>query len=1585
MNNMTVSLLSELKSLGIQLTQEQGKLKLKAPEGALTAALKEKILKHKGDIIALLKLQQEGFTKLDKIPKRTSNSVLPLSNAQRKLWLIDMLEGTSIHYNMPGTLRFEGALNESALFRAIETIIQRHEALRTVIKVDEFGKPHQCIYDSFEFSLPLVDLTALTPQQQYDAVVEHYVEDINTAFDLSKDLMFRAQLLKLSAQSHVLIFDIHHISADGWSFEIFYKELGLLYLAYSSGKANPLPALPIQFADYTLWMESKFENKELDKQLTYWQAHLADIPAVHKLPLDKERPEVQTLNGKKYSRKFSEQSYAALKQFAERNNVSLFIVLQSAYAAVLSRWSGEKDIVMATPNANRARPELAELIGFFTNTLILRTECDLGQSFNQFLQSSTEVLHKAFENQLVPFDMLVEALNPPRVMAHNALVQITFSLESQRTGPADVLSSSTLKVTSAIDEDNAPTEVPSKFDLEFYIWELENGCKFEWTYNCDLFEEATIKALDRDFESCLHGILNNPDLPMHQFFSLDNQQQQLITQSNALHLACPNNETLFDMLERQCEQTPNNIAVKYGELSLSYCQLHEKANQLAHCLRTSQDVQPGQIVGLYAERSLDMIIGMLAIVKAGGCYLPLDPSLPKQRLDFMLADAQVSLVLAQTHLCHSLASSTITVQQIATEQSWPSTTLLNRASPELPVYAIYTSGSTGRPKGVLNHNKGLCHKLHGIQHQYSLQAGERMLQKTPVHFDVSIFEIFWPLTTGATMVLAEPEAHKDPQRIYQLICSEQINVVHFVPAMLRLFLEEIKSQELAGLRLLFTSGEELSYALQAQAITELKGVELVNLYGPTEAAIHVTGWRFNELRADKKVPIGFAMPNVQIHVLDPWQQPVPIGVSGELYIGGPQVGMCYLNNESLTAERFPTLVINGHPTRVYRTGDRARRLKDGAIEFLGRFDEQVKLRGFRIELGEIEFALMNIGEVESAAVAIKELEKGVASSALLVAYVKMRDGNITDVDIKEELSKFLPDYMIPAAIVRMTELPLTPSGKLNRLALPAPGFAPSTADIIQPNSDTEKTVLRIFSELLNRESICITADFFSLGGHSLLASELRMKLQKSMNMDVPLRVIFEKPTVKALSVWCENATNNTISSIEAVPEAQWVPSFAQRSLWFISQIEGGSKYNIHDSFLMTGQLDIPALTQAFIALVERHSVFRQVFPTVNGQPKLTLLNSYSPLTVTSLAHLHGGEQLEALEKLSTEHVLYPFDISAQGLFKAQLVELGEQRYRLMLTLHHMVVDGQSFPVLMRDLISLYSAQCGNKATLPAMSIQYGDFAVWQKAHADSGAIEQQKAYWLKKLKGAPELLSLPSDYPRPSEVSYRGETLALAFPDALISPLERFSRKNDSTLFMTLLTIYKALLSMYSDETDICVGTAVNNRSHHQLKDVIGMFVNRLVLRSKVSLDESLSEALVKVRKTTLDAFSHQDLPFSQLVTELNPKRNLNYNALFQVAFQFEQSSMSYMQNHSVDLEGLSIEKEQVADNISKYDLSLYVVESFGKLECNWEYSSDLFKRERIERMHDQFCNLLEAALDNPNEPLADLLMGEYGAGVFTI
>ncbi|KZN34207.1 hypothetical protein N480_21630 [Pseudoalteromonas luteoviolacea S2607] len=1574
MNNLIVSLLSELSSLGIQLTQEQGKLKLKAPEGAVTEELKNKILKHKGDIISLLKHQQTGFAKLDKIPRRTSNQELTLSNAQRKLWLIDMLEGTSIHYNMPGILKLEGVLEVDTLHRALETIIQRHEVLRTVIRVDDSGKPYQHIYDNFDFKLPCADLTHLGEQEQRDEVLRYHVEDINKPFDLSKDLMFRAELLKLNEHSHIFLFDIHHISADGWSFEVFYKELGALYLAYSTGQANPLPELPIQFADYALWMDAKLKNNELDSQMAFWEEHLADMPAVHKLPLDKVRPEVQTLNGKKYGRAFDSDFYKQLKQFAEQRNVSLFMLFQSAFAALLSHWSGESDIVMATPNANRARPELASLIGFFTNTLVLRTQCDLGQTFTELLANSKDTLQKTYENQLIQFDMLVEKLNPPRVMAHNALAQITFSLESTKTGPADALSSSILKTLPAIDEEQSPKEIPSKFDLEFYIWELKNGYKFEWTYNSDLFELETIQAFDRDFEQCLLGILKNPDVPVHQLFSLQAEQKEKIAQLNREHVAYPQSETLFDMLENQFEETPDDIAVIFGESSLTYRQLHEKANRLAHSLRQNDDIQPGQLVGLYAERSIEMIIGLLAIIKAGGAYLPLDPSLPKQRLDYMLTDAKLSLVLAQSSLLEEITLTEVKVREIVADEAYPDTALANTTSSDLPIYAIYTSGSTGQPKGAVNSNRGLCNKLRSIQQQYSLASGESMLQKTPSHFDVSVVEIFWPLTTGGTTVLAEPEAHKDPQRLYQLIRANNINVVHFVPSMLRLFLKEVENGNLSSLRLLFSGGEELSYDLQLQAINAFPGVELVNQYGPTEAAIDVTYWRFNTPRPDKKVPIGYPLPNVQLHILNEWLQPVPAGVSGELFIGGPQVGIGYLNNDKLTNEKFISVEINGNSERVYRTGDKVRWLKDGTLEYLGRLDEQVKLRGFRIELGEIESGLLKVKGVKSAAAMIRETEPGVAHSAILVAYITTTEEQISDAEIKSELKKHLSEYMIPAAIIRLPSLPLTPSGKLNKRALPAPDFAQEQEKIVLPINDSEEQVLEIFQELLNRERVCTTSDFFELGGHSLLATELRMKLQQRLNVDVPLRTIFEKPTVKELSSWLENTGSASISVIEAVPKEQWVPSFAQQSLWFVSQFEGGSKYNMHDSFSVTGKLDITALESAFTALVERHSVFRQIFPVVEGMPKLALLESYSPLTVVSLEHLKGDEQAEALEKLSKEHALYPFDVGSDALMRAQLVILGHDKYRLMHTLHHLVGDGQSFSVFMRDLTCLYNAACGKELSLPNMSIQYGDYAAWQQSNASTEEISKQKEYWLEQLKGAPELLSLPTDYPRPPEMSFRGETLTLEIPESLVAPLETFSRKYDCTLFMSLLTGFKALMSIYSGESDICIGTAVNNRNHHQLKDLIGMFVNTLVLRSHISLEEGLSGAVKHVRQTALEAFSNQDLPFEQLVKEINPSRSLSHNALYQVAFQLEQESTSLEQEMNTGLNGLEMSKEIVADDISKYDLSLYVLDSGNKLTCNWEYATDLFKRETIERMHAHFCCLLESALENPDIALGRLL-----------
>ncbi len=1040
----------------------------------------------------------------------------PLSFAQQQLWFIHQLASDSPAYNINIVINLAGRLNLTALTQSLKEIIKRHEVLRTNFVLVQ-GKPVQVIHLDANFTLLIEDLRECSERQRTTELQRLITEFTSQSFDLSSQLLLRGLLLCLADEEYKLILSLHHIVADGWSIGIIIRELATLYEAFSTGKPSPLGQLSIQYVDFTYWQQQYLQPERIDTLLTYWKQQLAGKLPLN-LPTDRPQSSLPSFKGAQEKLVIPQTLTESIKQLSHQESATLFMTMLAAFKTLLYRYTGQTDILVGSPIANRNRAEIASLIGFFVNALVLRTNLAGEPSFRELLARVRQTALEAYVHQDLPFEKLVEELKPERDLSYNPLFQVMFVLQNF---PISTPKLSDISISCEEAHNNT-----SKFDLTLFVEETEQHLVATLEYNTDLFNADTINRMLGHYATLLAGIVVDPDQCVADIPLLTaSEQHQILVDWNDTKKDYPHNLCIHHLFEQQVERTPDAIAVVFDNVqtrhvaSLTYRQLNQRANQLAHYLQ-KQGIKPDVLVGVCMERSLDLVVALLAILKAGGAYLPLDPAYPKERLEFMLADARVPLLLTQQNLVNELPEISAQIVcldtdvQAKAQQSQENP--VSKLQPENLAYVIYTSGSTGKPKGVMNTHQGLSNRLLWMQDAYQLNASDRVLQKTPFSFDVSVWEFFWPLFTGARLVLAKPGGHQDSTYLVELIAKKEITTLHFVPSMLQVFLEEPQLDKCSSLKRVICSGEALSFDLQEKFFARLDA-ELHNLYGPTEAAIDVTFWACQRGSNEKIVPIGRPIANTQIYLLDRHLQPVPIGVPGELHIGGVGLARGYLNRAELTDEKFIPNPFSEPRSRLYKTGDLARCQPDGTIEYLGRIDHQVKLRGFRIELGEIEAVLVKHPAVREVVILAREQKSG---DKQLVAYIVPNQDQIpTTNELRNYLTGQLPEYMIPAVFMLLDTMPLLPNGKVDRHALPAPqGLRPTLAANYQaPQSQIEQAIAQVWQEILNLDKVGIHDNFFDLGGHSLLMIQVANKLNEILQSDVSLVTLFQSPTIHSLA------------------------------------------------------------------------------------------------------------------------------------------------------------------------------------------------------------------------------------------------------------------------------------------------------------------------------------------------------------------------------------------------------------------------------------------------------------------------------------
>jgi amino acid adenylation domain-containing protein len=1503
--------------------------------------------------------------------------MIPLSFAQQRLWFLHQLDPSPVH-NIVLTLRLRGPLSRTAFRDALCDVVDRHEVLRTVFPADG-GQPVQRILTGADAGARLawqeVDCPAGLAAAELAGRAEH-------VFDLGTELPFRAALLTCGPEDHRFSLIMHHIVADGWSLDPLLADLTTAYAARCAGLAPDWAPLPVQYADYAMWQRDLLGSQAdpgsvVNQQLGYWTKTLDGLPAEVTLPLRRPRPTEPDHQGDLASVVTEAALHRALAGLAAAEHATLFMVLQTALAVLLTRLGAGTDIPLGTPVAGRTDESLEDLVGFFVNTLVLRTDTSGNPTFRELLARVRETDLAAYAHQDLPFERIVEELNPERSLARHPLFQVMLVLQSQAAQTVGERDLGTRRA-GALEIDLVPElTTTAKFDLSAAFSEIRTssgeaaGIIVSFEYATELFSRAEVDGFLTRLVRLLEAMTADPGTRIATVEIVTEAERELLTGANGFNDTDRPTPpaTLADLVSRSVDLAPDALAVVAEDRTLTYAQLDAAARYWAGRL-AGHGIGPEDLVALAIPRGADLLVGMLAVVYSGAAYLPLDPDYPPERVEFMVRDAAPAAVLAAASVLSSFAvPSGCPVLLIdgpcpaggaAVDRDAP-VAVPRPPAPENPVYVMYTSGSTGRPKGVVITHAAVAGYL---RWRYRLTAADRVLVKTPSSFDASVLEVFWTLVCGAAMVVARPGGHRDTAYLAELIRRERVTTVEIVPALLAALLDEPDLAGCVSLRRVVSGGEDLSAALRDRFASVLPGVALFNSYGPTEATVDVT-W-YPCVPGEPTVPIGALAANARAYVLDEALQLVPPGQAGELYLAGAQLARGYLGRPGLTATRFVANPFDRSGSRLYRTGDLARWRADGVLEYLGRGDRQVKIRGVRIEPGEIEAVLAGHPAVAQPVVLIRPDQAG---APRLVAFVIPVDphAGATAGSLREWLVAKLPPQYVPDKFVFLEDFPLSPSGKVNRSALALPETAlPVTAARPgrAPRTPREEILCGLFAELLHVPEVAADDSFFALGGHSLLAVRLINRAREALGTELDVRDVFRTPTPAGLAGKLDRPDPHgrarpPLAALADRPDR--IPlSHAQRRMWFLHQLEPSGAYTMATALRLRGEWQPTALRMALDDVVDRHEALRTVYPEVDGEPVQRIMaGARPPWTLTRVTE---ADLAEAIERVST-HV---FDLAAEIPVRADVLELSAADHVLVLVLHHIAGDGWSMGPLLTDLAAAYTTRMDGRppdwAPLPA---QYADYALWQRELLGTqddpdSLLSEQLGYWRTQLAGLPDQIALPTDRPHPAQPSHRGETWYAEIPEPVHAAVVELARAHQVTVYMVLQAALATLLHRMGAGTDIPLGSVVAGRTDAATDDLVGFFVNTLVLRTDLSGDPTFAELLGRVRETDLSALSAQEVPFDQLVEISRPTRSLARHPLFQVMLVLQN-----LGDAALVLPGLETSFEPVGTATAKFDLTLIVSEATGAggvpggMRVAFEYATDLFDRATIEAFAERLTRVL--------------------------
>ncbi|GCE15700.1 non-ribosomal peptide synthetase [Tengunoibacter tsumagoiensis] len=1501
--------------------------------------------------------------------------LFPTSFAQEQIWFLEQWMSEAPAYQVPWIIKLHGKLNIQHLQHSFSLLIQRHESLRTCF-IEQQGVPMQMVYPKLHITLPLISLEQVAAHDEHiTSFMQNFVQCyLMQRFDLSLAPLFRACLIQLGAQDYALTLVFHHSIIDGWSLDILTRELSACYQSLSSGQELTLPEVPLQYADVALWQREVLQGAHLEALLAYWRESLREAPIHQSFPTDYPRTSTASFRGAHFTFHLPLSLLTHLKKTCQQKQASLFMGLLAAFQLLLARSSGQWDLIVGTPLAQRTEKLLAEVVGLLVNTLPIRTRLQPTMTFLQVIEQVRQAVLGAWDHQELPFEMLVSELLSERQAGLSPFFQTLLVLQNPASAIAQLpdLSLEIIEITTNT----------TKFDLSLFFQEEELGLKGGIEYNTDLFQEATIRQIAERFQMLLQEALTHPQKTVSTLSWLSKEESELLISTwNTTTTAYPREMCIHHLFEQQAKLAPTQKAVIFGQDYLTYGELNARSDQLARYL-VACGVLPDSCVAVCLERSPELMIALLGILKAGGAYVPLDVTYPEERIDYILRHTHAAMLLTQQSLVSILPKAELQLlcldtqwEIIAQEQelySLPVTSPLNLA------YVMYTSGSTGRPKGVSITHRNVLRLVKDTNYMM-FDASEVFLQLAPVSFDASTLEIWGSLLNGASLVLYPPSlptleeiaAHIEHYAITTLWLTAGLfhQMVERYPHTLRLL-----HQLLAG-------GDVLSLPHTRQMLQAFDGQgTLINGYGPTENTTFTCCYPLPEpIELSSSVPIGRPIANTSLYILDEQLQIVPVGLPGELYIGGDGLARGYYDRPDLTAERFLPHPYNTSPgERLYRTGDLVRYLPDGRVEFLGRLDRQIKLRGFRIELEEIEATLQQHPAIQESCVLLHENDTG--DKQLVAFIVSSHEAPLSKELLRTYMQSHVPHYMVPNIFLLLETFPLTANGKIDRkalLLLLSEEKQSELAPVLQSQAP-EELLATIWMNVLGRNDVGRDDNFFELGGHSLLAIQIISRIREVFQCDISLQSLFELPTIAALAEQLQQRSL-THSSIPLQTTAQRpreyhssLPlSFAQEQLWFLEQWEPGQlTYLIPFALHLQGPLQPEALQQSLQALVERHESLRTCFIETQGTPMQAILPALSiEITRQKWEEVVQSGQARELPDYLSQLWQSPFHLSEAPLFRAHLLQVAENEHIFTIVIHHIIADGWSVNLLLQELFVCYRA-CIEHTTpaLPPLSVQYADITLWQRESLQGAHLETLLTYWRESLRDAPAYLPLPTNHPRPPTASFRGNHISFLMPMPLLSRLKTFCQQQQVTLFMGLLAAFDVLLARSSGEWDLVVGSPLAQRTQSQLEGVIGMLVNTLPLRTQLQPEMSFLQALDRVRQTVLGAWAHQEIPFEKIVSELLTERHAGISPFFQILLVLQNQPPSLASVPELHITEVELEK-----GTTKFDLTVFLQESAVGLKGVAEYNSDLFEEAAIQRLMERFQSLLEALLSSPEAALGHI------------
>ncbi|QBS42866.1 non-ribosomal peptide synthetase [Nocardia sp. CS682] len=1549
-------------------------------EATTVAALAERVEQHAGSAAG------------QALHARPRPARVPLSYAQQRMWFLNRFDPASAVNNIPAAVRLSGHLDLDALRAAVRDLAERHEVLRTLYpEVD--GEGYQRV-------LPTGDPRAVPEfvvEQATEAELPGRVAAVVTeGFDVTVAPPVRVRVLELSDTEHVLVCVVHHIAGDGFSMGPLTRDLMAAYLDRMRGGAPEWPALEVQYADYAIWQREILGAEDdpesvLAKQIEYWRTQLAALPEQLELPADRPRPAVASNHGATLGFEIGPEVHAALSRLAHNHNSTLFMVVHAALAVLLARLSGTKDIAVGTPVAGRGEAALDDLIGMFVNTLVLRTDIDSGATFDDLLREVRRIDVDAFGHADVPFERLVELLDPARSAARHPLFQVMLTFQNLARTELELPGLS----VSAVD-----LAMPlAKFDLQLALVEridrhgAAEGISAAFTYATDLFDEATVQDFADRFGRILRAVANDSDVTIGDIDVLAPGERELVLHEwNSPGAAVPE-VTLVDLIGAQARRRPDAGAIRFGDTTLTFGELQRRANKVARAL-IAQGVGPESLVAVAVPRTEELPVALLAVLTAGAGYLPIDTTYPAQRLEFMLTDAAPACILTTASELESVPAGDIPVILLEDTAEFADGRIRSaeRTAPLRPdnlAYVIYTSGSTGVPKGVGVAHRNVVQLFANTQAMFEFDETDVWTLFHSFAFDFSVWELWCALANGGTVVVVDYLTSRSPELFRELLIREQVTVLNQTPSAFYQLAEADRAAQTAdqakfALRYVVFGGEALDLR-QLQRWYDRHAVDapwLVNMYGITETTVHVSFLSLDEQMVDNAASvIGRALPGLDAYVLEDRLHPSPVGVAGEIYVAGAQLSRGYLGRPGLAATRFVANPFGAPGSRMYRTGDIGRWVGFGGqatLEYAGRGDQQVQLRGFRIELGEIESALVRCPGVSQAVVLVRTDEN---AGDRLIGYVVPDTGSQLDpLELRGQVGEFLTGYMVPDALVALDALPLTPNGKLDRKALPAPEFL-STATFRAPGSPVEQAVAEVFAGLLGASEIGLDDDFFGLGGNSLLATRVVARINEALDANLVVRELFESPTVAALAARVVPGAGKAAGArppLARMPRTDRVPlSLAQQRMWVLNQFDPDSPaYNIPLAIRLSGVLDVPALRNAVADVLERHETLRTRYP---ADPSGV---AYQEILSVGEALPGGLETVTTADPLGriTELMATGFDVTQQVPVRALLLAVGQDEHLLALVVHHISADGASMAPLARDLVTAYLARIGgNSPRWSPLEVQYADFASWQRTvigtdDDENSIAARQLAYWRSQLDGLTGELNLPLDRPRPAIPSMRGASTGFAVAPDVHAALVRLAREHNSTLFMVVHAALAVLLARQSNSSDIAIGTPIAGRGERALDDLVGMFVNTLTLRTAVEPGVTFAELVDRARETDLAAFANADIPFERVAEVVAAGHASVYNPLFGVVLSFQNNEQP-----SLELPGLTVTGLDGGEIAAKFDLQVNVDPRHrpdgapDELITAITYATDLFDESTVQALCRRLERVLTAVVADPQVRVGDI------------